>query len=100
PVTYGLAVAPFVRRAEAIAGAEAGAGAAHVDDDHRIAAGHEEIAIKRCISCRIDRAALTQPEAAVVGREDGDGRKGLLRAAAVGPGGDIDVDGDGSRPAW
>jgi hypothetical protein len=49
PVRDFAIVLPLGRGPEAVAGPKAGAGAAHIDDDERIAARHEEIAILRGI---------------------------------------------------
>ena len=65
------------RRAEAVARAEAGAGAAHVADDDGIAARHEQIAPLAGVGARLRRRrrAGLQLEAPVVGREDQDRRQ-------------------------
>ena len=60
------------RRAEAVAHAEAGAGAAHVANDHGIAARDEQIAPLAGVGARLRRRRGTGPqlEAPVIGRQD------------------------------
>ena len=80
-------------RAETVAGAEAGAGAAHVDHHHRIAARHEGVAV----ACRVGAGLgvgggpVPQREPAVIGRQDQDGGKAVR---ASGPFRQVDVGGD------
>ncbi len=82
------------RRAEAVARAEAGAGAAHVDDDHGIAARHEHVAILAGIGARLRacRRAVPQLEAAVIGGEDQDGRQTRRRGLPIAPLRQVDID--------
>ena len=81
PVGDGAVVGALARAAEGIARAEAGAGAARIDHDQRIAARHEHVAILPGVGRRLDVAARRQLEAADIGRQDQHGRPALRRVA-------------------
>ena len=64
-------IVPLARRAEAVAAAEGGAAAAHVDRHQRIAPGHEGVAELGDVGTGLDARLVTgfQREAPVIGRE-------------------------------
>ena len=93
PIRDFAEVLAFGRRPEAVARPEARAGAAHIDDDERVAARHEEIAILRGIRRILGagRRAGLQREAPVRGGQNEDRRQlrgrcwssGLLREVDI-----------------
>ena len=85
PVRDLAAVLALRWRSEALAGAEAGAGSAHVDDDQRVAARDQEVAKPTGPGARLDGAVgQADREAPIVGREKQDRRPAVgSRAGAV-----------------